>query len=96
MNNFYDDDILLMDAMFPPFLSNPEISNTSAQVERLNIDTHTQALQLKIEKIKRQRLSTKLKRIKKETIIQHRVIQKLYNTMATLRSNLETYHLIYA
>jgi len=51
--------------------------NLTNQVERLNIDVHTQALRVDVENIKWQKLSATLKRVKKGAIPTNRILSQL-------------------
>ena len=63
----------------PPDLTSPsnEIISLTAEVERLNINIHTQSLCVDIEKVKRQKLRATLKRVKRDVISIHQVLTHL-------------------
>ena len=62
MYDVLNEEFSITDDIFSHFPRDPEISSLNAQMERrLNIDFNTQALQLKVEKVKRQKLSAKKK-----------------------------------
>ena len=81
--------------MFP---SHPDTLSLNSQLERLNLDVHTQSLRVVVEKAKRQKLRTKLRRIKKELIPKNKFISndcasinQLQEIMVTLRHLYETH-----
>ena len=87
-----DFDLLYVDitslSIFPE-LENPEITNLNNRLDQLTIDLNTQALQLQIEKVKRQKFHNKLKRVKKDLIPKNNEIHK---TIHDLQSTVSQYH----
>ena len=60
--------------MFPPC---DEIVSFSPEVERLNIDVNTKFLRVEVERVRRQKLRSKLKRMKPDIIPYHRLIAQI-------------------
>ena len=60
----------------PPNFLTPfnEIISLIKQVESLSIDIHTQSLPIEVEWVKRQKLSSTLKRVKREIILSHHLL----------------------
>ena len=65
----------------PMFPENPDISLFNNQLERLNIDVNTQSFQITVERIKRQKLHAKFKRVKRELIPKNKIIGNLQYTV---------------
>ena len=61
MLNLSEDDMIFNDDILVVFLPDPDIVALNAQLERLNIDVNTQALQIRIERVKRHKLQINLK-----------------------------------
>ena len=59
------DELLLPDELIPLFANDPIIASLNTELDKLTIDDHTHELQIKIERIKRQKTVTKLCRLKK-------------------------------
>ena len=60
---------------FFPYVT--EINALTKKVEQLNIDVNTQRLRVELEKLKRKRLGTTLKRMRQETTPVHRSVMQL-------------------
>ena len=68
MNDLINEDQICMDDMFPPFSTECEVIDMRSKIDQLTIDLHTQSLQLRIEKTKRQKLDMKFKRLKDDVM----------------------------
>ena len=54
MSDFLNNDLIFYNAsMSPLFPENPDITLLNSQLEQLNVDVHTQSLQVEVEKVKR-------------------------------------------
>ena len=75
----------------PPDLLPPsnEIALLNTELEKLSLDVHTQSLRVKIEKVKRQKLRSKLKRVRQDMIPQNRILTQVHRDFNTLRENME-------
>ena len=82
--SFLDD---LLDAEIPlPAIQSTDIITLNQRLEQLSLDANTQALRLEIEKAKRQKLSTTVRRIKQDLLTPHSDIIKLRQDIDILRS----------
>ena len=57
--------------IFPPL---NEIASLSAQINRLNIDVHTQSLRIEVERVMNPKLRATLKRVKREIIPSNHIV----------------------
>ena len=75
----------------PPNITLPpdDINTLSKQVESLPIDLHTQALRIEVQKAKRQRLGSSLKRVKKEIITPLHLVSQAYCDINLQRKDLQ-------
>ena len=76
----------------PPDLLLPpnEIVSLTAQVERMNIDIHTQSLRIEVERVKKQKLRARLKRIKREDLPTNRILSQVRHDMAVMQEQVST------
>ena len=77
----------LLDAEIPlPAIQSTDIITLNQRIEQLSLDANTQALRLEIEKAKRQKLSTTVRRLKQDLLAPHPEIIKLRQDIDILRS----------
>ena len=58
------------------------------QIEQLSVDLNTQHLQIEVEKLKRQKLKTTIKRVRQESVPIHQVVAQLQSNNAVMREQL--------
>jgi len=83
------DDLLLNEINFPlfpesfsvdlPNLFVPfnKVAALTKQVKSLSIDFHTQTLRIEVERVKRQKLSSTLKKVRKKMVKSHHLLYKV-------------------
>ena len=70
------------------FLQSDEIASLSAQIKHLNLDMHTQSIRVEVEKVKRQKLRSKLKRVKREMIPNNHFISQICPDISLLHESM--------
>jgi len=95
-------DFDLIKCEFPPFPDNfpvdppiltpsfADLTTLNTLLEGLRIDTHIQSLRIKVERAKRQRMRTTLKRVKREIIPKRHVLAQLQIESAIVQSQLNS------
>ena len=89
-----NDEFLLADELFPLFPNDPEITSLSTQLEKLPIEFHTHELQLRIERIKRQKMETKIKPLKREILNKNKLMQDMHAKIDQLKYEVEVHHML--
>ena len=105
MSNFLANDILNEDEfpmlpltfdnpsdLFPP---HPDILAINSQLERLNIDSHTQSLRTEMERVKHQKLRIKPKRVKRELLPNNKIINNLSASVNQLQESVSSLRYLY-
>jgi len=78
------------------FPSVDTVNALSKRVEQLSIDVTTHELKIEIEKLKRKRLGTNLKRTRQSTMPVHNVIKQLQSDCNIMKEQLGAFQNVYA
>ena len=80
---------------FPLFCETSDISIISSKLENFHIHVFSQSLRLDVEKAKRQKLSFKLKRVRRDLIPKNKTIESLRDTIDQFQFSTGTLRNIY-
>ena len=67
------------------FQLSDDISSFSRQVKQLSVDLNTQHLEIEVEKLKRQKLKTTIRRVRQESVAIHQVLVQIQNDNTIMR-----------
>ena len=82
--SFQDD---LLDTNIPvPVIPNADIVTLNQRFDQLSLDTNTQSLRIEIEKVKRQKLSATIRRLRQDLLSPHPEIARLRQDVDTMRN----------
>ena len=77
------------------FPDNPDVTELNSQLESLSIGLNTHTLQLKVEKIRRQKLHTKLMKTRHEAIPNHKILDNLQTAFVQHRDSMEIQRMLF-